>query len=175
VNERAGAAVNERAGAAVTPDESPTVAMPLVKVANFAAIDHLTGVVQQISGPAFNAVIAGGLLRAPATGEHATLVGNALQGGGTDPVAQVDIDGDVVLQGNWLTQSAGSSSPAIEVSAASVSVQGNRVAGAKYAMELRVPASAGAVIGNLVSGEIRLGSPPAGLAAPWNMLNPQVP
>jgi hypothetical protein len=109
-----------------------------------------------------------------ATPTHAMISANTLQGGGYLPAVAVSVDGDILMQGNRCIQ-PGVQAPAVELVGAAGSVTDNRLQGGSPTMKVEMDQGHLAVIGNLHSADILVGTTPVGsTGAAWSQLNPQM-
>jgi hypothetical protein len=108
-------------------------------------------------------------------GDHAGVASNSLTGGGTLPTCLVQVSGDVVAHGNQCLHEEAEEPVGILLEASAITAASNRVRGDKSALILRVNEGRFAALGNLAAGGTHLNQAGAGLPAPWQALNPNVP
>jgi Family of unknown function (DUF6519)/Right handed beta helix region len=113
---------------------------------------------------------------AAAGADHVGIAANMLSGGGALPTCFVRVVGDAVVEGNQCTHQPIEQQPTgAFVQALSISASSNRVRQGNSMLVLNVDPKRFAALGNLAAGGTHLGSPGAGLPAPWAPLNPTVP
>ena len=111
---------------------------------------------------------------AVARGDHAGVVANTLNGGGSLPTCVVRVRGDVVAEGNQCSHDEGRQPAGILLQASALTASTNRLRGGKSMIVLEVREDRFAALGNLAAGGTHLFSPGAGLPAPWDPFNPTV-
>ena len=82
--------------------------------------------------------------------------------------------GDVVAEANQCFHDQAENPSAVVLLGSSVIASSNRLRGGKAALILQTAENRFAAVGNLAPGGTHLGSPGAGLPAPWQALNPNV-
>jgi hypothetical protein len=104
------------------------------------------------------------------------LVSNTLYGGGESAAVTLDADGDALLSANRFAQPPDVEQPAVDLTAPTAVVQGNRAVGGSPSMRLQVSADASVILGNITSGDITVaGIPVRQTGKAWSQLNPVVP
>jgi hypothetical protein len=104
--------------------------------------------------------------------DHANVSSNTLAGGGPLPACFVRVAGDLIAQGNHVTQSGGSTTAAF-LQGTVVTASSNRITGGLSMLVLRVGGDRPfAALGNIAPGGTHLNNPGNPVPAPWNALNP---
>ena len=123
------------------------------------------------------AVSGKGVFAAAVRGDHATVAGNSLTGGGggNEPACRVQVGGDVVADANQVRYEAAQDPTAMLLQGGSIIASSNRLRGVRSMLILRTAENRLAAVGNLTPGGTHLNNPGAGLPGPWQPLNPLVP
>jgi len=118
-----------------------------------------------------------GVFAVAVRGDHATVAGNSLSGGGggNEPACRVQVGGDVVADANQVRYEAAEDPTAVLLQGGSVIASSNRLRGPKSMLIIKTAENRLAAVGNLSPGGTHLNNPGAGLPSPWPPLNPQVP
>jgi len=104
--------------------------------------------------------------------DHANVSSNTLAGGGPLPACFVRVAGDLIAQGNHVTQSGGSTTGAF-LQGGVLTASSNRITGGQSILLLRVGGdNPFAAVGNIAPGGTNLNAAGNALPAPWNALNP---
>jgi hypothetical protein len=122
------------------------------------------------------AVTSRGVFAVAQRGDHATVAGNALTGGGPgeEPACRVQVGGDVVADANQCRHEAAEDPTAVLLQGSSVIASSNRLRGGRAMLIIRTQENRLAAVGNLAPGGTHLNNPGAGLPSPWQPLNPNV-
>lgn len=111
-----------------------------------------------------------------ARADVAIVTSNTLRGGGRGQTCLVRVAGDIIADTNHCTHADGIPEAVVLTSATSITASTNRVRGNRKAMlVLNIPERRFAAVGNIASGGTHLNGAGAGLPAPWQLLNPNVP